>query len=433
MPRKRKKQVSAPRTSANISTEMTHKSIPLVDELGNMVVEEVAGALGGMVMGQFIELIIPSDDSEFFDRIYRNVAKVVDRALDRQARKNISFALENIMRFLRNDYASSRRTFTKADPGLKNKDYRNELTKMLQKRQEQYVSGDNGMMTRLMHPGDPGAAKAAFTLFLLGATLQLMILQELACVDYLNLDKKGKPKSPLKSRYGEPDTGVLAKYAEEYARYAPPVWKNILSDRRHMIRYYPYGEGRTIRGPYYYGVVMIDEYYHPIKDTDDLWAVANKLGDDPKYKWKIITSGDSWNQGEYDVQEQKLTRKVKKEYIPKEVDKFSAELSHPSKIIESWRALIKQPINVKPAELLKTLRGANFYTGYPPTGRNHESPQVRRGTDVIDYNKGTEALKGPISGGKWFFDEVRIMGGRRHGQIGFMARSKEDGSFRILG
>jgi len=80
-----------------------------------------------------------------------------------------------------------------------------------------------------------------------------------------------------------------------------------------------------------------------------------------------------------------------------------------------------EPDNIR----AKVVRNANFYLNYPPKKVAH---RISTGEEVTVLHKGTQAQKGPVMGDMWFFDLVR----RHNGEVGYIARSKEDGSFVIL-
>src|SRR5262249_2032989 len=120
----------------------------------------------------------------------------------------------------------------KAQSDLNLETNRRDLYGLLQKYDNTFLSGSDGMIGTLM---DPAYAQESFPVFLLGAGLQLAVYQEMSVVDPVR-NAQGKWPSPLESSYGKPSTGTVALTAQRFATHARQTWAKMLQGRGDAIQ-----------------------------------------------------------------------------------------------------------------------------------------------------------------------------------------------------
>ncbi|XP_035698291.1 uncharacterized protein LOC118431282 [Branchiostoma floridae] len=159
-------------------------------------------------------------------------------------------------------------------------------------------------------------AKVGLSSFLFLAGLRLAIYQEMAGVDPQNEDPDLNPAGSR--RYAEPETGIVATHAKEYAEHVEKWWPKIVEDRRRAVV--------CQRSPAHaFGIY-----------PEQCWVNDEFTGQD-----NIFTSSASiiYGKSSVDVQAECI------EYKEKMVKKLEERFSHPEEIAANWRKLIVTPIN----------------------------------------------------------------------------------------
>jgi hypothetical protein len=166
---------------------------------------------------------------------------------------------------------------------------------------------------------------------MLGASLQLALLQEMARVDPNNYDKKEqKWRSPLESSYGLPENGTVAKTAKKYADYAAKTWPDMLQKRKDQVGTQKYTEQRATGYHPKIGTIFSTFYMARITDMGAATSINREIGQDDK---------DGKN-GNYDA----FVRDAVPVYREQKVKEMIEDMGDPNPTIEDWRKLIKTPV-----------------------------------------------------------------------------------------
>jgi hypothetical protein len=193
-----------------------------------------------------------------------------------------------------------------------------------------FIGGADGMLGFLQLKTH---ANAGFTVFLLGATLQLAIYQELANVDPMNGSEEKGWKSPLESSYGKPKTGTVAKTAEGFVTFAQQTYKDVLQARKDSITAEKYSDivNETPYGSRY--PVWKRHFYVRINDNGVATNIIKDIGQDDK-------NGKNPNYDAFVANELVNYRKTKN-------DELIKEMNNPLDVIADWKKLIDTPIKLK--------------------------------------------------------------------------------------
>jgi hypothetical protein len=109
---------------------------------------------------------------------------------------------------------------------LTNAHHRKDLSELLHKYDQTFLSGPNGMLSKL--EANPQLGLDAYVI---GAGARLTIYQEMALVDPF----LGAPGQWCKSSYGLPRTGTVAKFSDHAGRFVVEAYRQIEASRRRII------------------------------------------------------------------------------------------------------------------------------------------------------------------------------------------------------
>lgn len=280
----------------------------------------MVGAIGGAIMGALLDQIFPPGVPSYFDEVYAEISRIVKRELDQQTIREINGALNTLAERLSTEYRPARQRLD-----ISNADNRAHLFDLLQKYDTAFLSGPGGMLGTLQ---DKNYQVIGFGVFLLGASLQLSLFQEMANVASQR-DDQGRWYPPLETSYGRPMVGTVAQTAKRYADFADRVWPEVLAARISTIDIVRYEANKRVipgTGDVYFErwAKIVDgtsgyEGYHRQVDQDDKHGNNPKMdalrGELASYKTRIQTE-------------------------------FTAQFSDPKAIAASWRQLIETPMRV---------------------------------------------------------------------------------------
>jgi hypothetical protein len=188
----------------------------------------MAGAIGGAIMGAILDQIFPPGVPSYFDEVYAEITRIVKRELDQQTIRQINGALNTLADRFAMEYQPKRKRLDISNP--QNPDHeknRTELFGDLNKYDSTFLSGPGGMLGTLQ---DKNYQVIGFAVFLLGASVQLSLFQEMANVASQR-DGKGHWYPPLETSYGRPKDGTVALTAKRYAEFADRVWPEVIAAR----------------------------------------------------------------------------------------------------------------------------------------------------------------------------------------------------------
>lgn len=293
--------------------------------IGKELASGILGAVGGAIANAILDAIFPPETPAYFDEVYKHIAKIVHQEIQQSKIDEVSGAITNVVKKINNEYT----------PALKERDLTKEkdrkfLYNLLQKYDQTFLSGAGGMLGTLQQKEN---ANAGFTVFILGASIQLSLIQELANVDPMNGDEKKGWKSPLQSSYGKPKTGTLAKTAKDFVTFGEETYKEVLKARRESITAEKYSElvNETKWGSRFPSWKR--HYYVRVNDNGVATSVLKDIGQDDK-------NGKNAN---YDA----FVKNELEAYRKKKNDEFIEEMNFPLKTIAIWKKLIENPIKVK--------------------------------------------------------------------------------------
>ncbi|MDO6676074.1 hypothetical protein MK851_04040 [Tenacibaculum sp. 1B UA] len=304
----------------SLSLKLNVKSVAVF--MGKGIASGMLSAVGGAIANAIIEAIFPPEIPEYFDEVYAQITKVVKQEIQKSKIDSISGAITNLIQKINYEYVPALK-----QRDLKSKEDREHLFNLLQKYDQTFLSGAEGMLGTLQQKDK---ASAGFTVFMLGATLQLSIYQEMANVDPMNKNAKEEWKNPNESSYGKPKSGTLAKTAESFIKHAKKTYDSIMKASDNAVKAEKYMTERA----YVIGQTLVTDrtYYCRIKDngvaTNKVWEIGqdDKHGNNPKFDQFVKQEVPSY-----------------KEQKRRNLDN---EMNHPIEVIENWKSLINSPIKL---------------------------------------------------------------------------------------
>lgn len=279
----------------------------------------IAGAIAGAIINTILDALFPSDKKSTVDAYFEGMQKLMQQELKQQTIDEIAGTFVSLRNEMTNVYAPAR---LQSDLSVQ-QDRKNLFDYHLHDYSNTFFQGTNGMLGTLM---DEKHQLACFPVFLLGAGMHLAILQEIANVDPTNTDEKF---DPLKSSYGVPKTGSVAKYAKQYADHADDVWKKIREKRKSRVKYGV--ETWAVFRHWYHKGYYTDEAIDPDKHLNLIkYEYTNDKDGNP-----IPVPGKS----EADV------KAAMAKYQEKVLQELEDGLPDRTSIVSGWRGLIDQPLN----------------------------------------------------------------------------------------
>ena len=259
-------------------------------KMGTAVLTGMASAIGGAIANYIIGQIFPPDVPSYFDKVYERMTSIVGQALERDKIDSINGALNTITNRLRDEYAKA-----KEESNLELELDRKNLFDLLQKYDATFISGPGGMLGTLQLER---YSLAGFAAFLLGASLQLALFQEMANV--VLQKKDGKWLKPDVTSYGKPKTGTLAVTAKQFAEFVDKTWPKVIEARLKVINIETYeANKRVVPGDVYWelwgrindnGTLIWPRRLAKSAEKDGSYPTMNDLKNDlERYKNQIRT------------------------------------------------------------------------------------------------------------------------------------------------
>src|SRR6185503_7823678 len=280
------------------------------------VVTGMASAVGGAIAHFIIGQIFPPGVPSYFDQVYQRMSELIGQGLQQDKIESVNGAINTIKDHVQDEYSVARRQSNLEDDGD-----RAMLFNLLQKYDSGFISGPGGMLGTLQLERNE---QAGFAVFLLGASLQLALFQEMANV--APQKKDGKWLKPLETSYGKPQTGTVAVTAQKFATYADRVWPKVIESRIKNIRAVEYEANKH--------VVSGDVY----------WELHGKIDDNGTPMWNRQMNKNNEKDGSNPTRTQ-LNNDVAS-YKQQVTSKLIGTYSDPTTIANKWRELIKTPMRV---------------------------------------------------------------------------------------
>lgn len=278
----------------------------------------VAGAIAGAIVSGFLDLLFPEDKKSTLDAYFEGLQAILAQELERETTDTIAGVFANLRAEIINVYAPAR---LQSDLS-KEIDRKNLYEYHLAKYGDAFFLGPNGMLGTLM---DEKHRLSCFPIFLLGASLHLAILQEIANVDPTN---RAPDFNPLQSSYGLPKTGSVANYAKQYADFADMVWPLMRKRRTERVTYHT-GVQPIFRHFIHYG-------YYVDEAVSDAWlGRINFEYDTDKNGNQTPRPGHGPDDVKRDMQN----------YINANLQELEDSIPQRKAIVESWRGLVDKPLN----------------------------------------------------------------------------------------
>ena len=285
-------------------------------KLAMSVVTGMASAVGGAIANFIIGQIFPPGVPSYFDQVYVRMSELIGQGLQQDKVESVNGALNTIKDHLQDEYGIARR-----QANLEDDVDRAMLFNLLQKYDSAFISGPGGMLGTLQSEKNE---QAGFAVFLLGASLQLAIFQEMANV--APQKKDGKWLKSTETSYGRPQSGTVAVTAQRYATYADRVWPKLIESRLKNIRAVEYEANKQ--------VVSGDVY----------WELHGKIDDNGTNMWNRQMNKHNEKDGSNPTRTQLNNDVVT--YKQQVTTKLTLTYSDPKAIAGKWRELINQPIRL---------------------------------------------------------------------------------------
>lgn len=290
----------------------------LATTAASKLVSGLAGAIGGAIGSYIFESLFPPGVPQYFDQVYAEITKIVDQRLQENSITKINGAINTVKERIVTEY-----TPAKKQADIQNRKDRKQLFALLQKYDTTFLSGPDGMLGTLQ---DKQYSLAGFGVFLLGASLQLALFQEMAnVVD--QTDREGHWLKPSQTSYGLPGSGTVAATATNFANYAEKTWPEVTKKRIEGINWYTY---------------EANKYVIPGSGGDIYWELWGAIRDHDKTVLHRQIEKSADKHGNYPSLDQ-LKNDVPP-YVGRVKDDLTRSYSDPSSIIQGWRKLVGQPI-----------------------------------------------------------------------------------------
>ena len=303
-----------PRGRMPMAGSLDGESLPA--KLAMSVVTGMASAVGGAIANFIIGQIFPPDVPSYFDKVYQRMSELIGQGLQQDKVESVNGALNTIKDHLQDEYGIARR-----QANLEDESDRAMLFNLLQKYDSAFISGPGGMLGTLQSEKNE---QAGFAVFLLGASLQLAIFQEMSNV--APQKKDGKWLKPNETSYGRPQSGTVAVTAQKYASYADRIWPKLIESRIKNIRAVEYEANKHI--------VSGDVY----------WELHGKIDDNGTNMWNRQMNKHNEKDGSNPTRTQ-LNNDVAT-YKQQVTTKLTLTYSDPKAIANKWRELIAQPMRL---------------------------------------------------------------------------------------
>ncbi|PTX59749.1 hypothetical protein C8N46_10859 [Kordia periserrulae] len=288
--------------------------------MGKGIASSMLSTLGGVVVDIIMDELFPEQVPDYFDEVYAKITKIVKQEIEKSKIDSIEGSLNNLISKIRNEYKPALDA-----RNLDNEKDRQFLFGLLQKYDQTFLSGTGGMLGFLQLKDH---MQAGFTTFMLGASIQLSLIQEMARVDPLNRAADGSWNAPEMSSYGKSKTGTLARTAKEFIAHAKKAYNAVLKARKEAIKAQKYQITRS----YVVGQTLATttNYYVRVTDGGVPAGLSKEIGKDDK----------NGKNGKYDHFIDNDLEKFREQ----KVNEFIKEIKRPEEIIESWEKLMETPV-----------------------------------------------------------------------------------------
>jgi hypothetical protein len=287
----------------------------LATKAAGKLVGSLASAIGGAIGSFIFDSLFPPGVPDYFDEVYQEISKLIGQGLQQNNITTINGAINSIKDHIVTEYEPARKR-----ANLENKTDRKQLFDLLQKYDTTFISGPSGMLGTLQ---SEQYSLAGFGVFLLGASLQLSLFQEMANVA-VQTDNHGKWLKPNQTSYGLPGTGTVASTARNFASYAERTWPRVLEAR--------------VKGV---DIVTFEANKHVVSG-DVYWELWGAINDHGQRVWQRQIAKYKEKDGSYPTMDQ--LRRDKDIYIDQVKNDLTQSYNDPNSIIQGWRKLIDQPI-----------------------------------------------------------------------------------------
>lgn len=274
----------------------------------------IASAIGGAFLNAVIEEFFPPGAPSYFDEVYEQMARITGRAFQEDKMLSINGAINNVKQHLTDEYGVDRAT-----ANLDDADDRERLFGYLQRYDSAFLSGPGGMIGALQ---TPTYEVVGFGVFLLAASLQLALFQEMANV-VRQKGHDGKWLKPSETSYGKPKTGTVAVTARRFAEYAEATWPKVLDARVKNIRWETY------------------EAHKQIVAGDVYWELWGRIVDNGEYKWPRRIEKQAEKNGSYPTLDH--LKRDEGAYKDEKHNELTQQYNDPKAIAALWRKLVDQP------------------------------------------------------------------------------------------
>lgn len=264
----------------------------------SMLGEGLIGGIGGEVAGLLFGAIFPPGVPTYFEKVYAQISKIVAQAVQQNFIHQINGHLNGVKDLMVKKYAPRKESGASKE----------ELLKILDQPDHDYYVECIGPLKSEQF------AKAGFSVFLVGASSHLLLIQEQILVD-------PNVSTPEQSSFVK----TLKLNAKDYADFAAKTWKEISDQRKKYIRIFKTSEG----------------YHYDYCDASVFYG----------YSWEDTLTGE---RGKFYMAYQDKNKKAhsgKEEatkacnaHIAEVMAGLSKSLGDPDGTIKKWRHLIDQPL-----------------------------------------------------------------------------------------
>ncbi|MFE8605670.1 hypothetical protein [Archangium violaceum] len=277
----------------------------------------IGSAVGGAIVSVIIDEFFPPGAPSYFDEVYQQMARITNKAIQEDKILSINGAINNVKQHLVDEYGADRKT-----ANLENEADRQRLFHHLQRYDSTFLSGPGGMIGALQHRD---YEVLGFGVFLLAASLQLALFQEMARV-VNQKGNDGKWLKPHETSYGRPKDGTVALTARKFADYADQAWPKVLDARVQVIKWETYEANKR-----------------RIPGGDVYWEKWGRISDNGEHHERRQIEKQAEKRGAYPSLDN--LKNDTEHFKEKKRRELTADYNDPRAIAGLWRKLIDQPIH----------------------------------------------------------------------------------------
>ena len=272
----------------------------VITEIAELLLKGIISGIGGFIGGKMLSSIFKSTVPSYFTEVYKVIADITKEELSTNTIAQIDGEINGLVQWIENQY----------NPRKSAGAVKTELYNMLLPQ----VNDVAVHMVAVLQEKE--FASSALSVFIIGASIHLALLQELATVDP---DVSHADKSSY--------VATIQKYANEYREYVERVYCNIATARINFIS--PVSRKCFAAGGI--GGLAASHSYLEWKDS-----LTGK---------EFSESGHTSYTGEEPSEEEfKDAEKTRAEYIEKVISNLRKETNDPVTAAATWRKLVEQPL-----------------------------------------------------------------------------------------